>query len=56
MLNTQMRIPAAPLGEAEVLVQMVLRAGQSEGVFSCVYLLCWAAVLSLVVHHSPIPS
>lgn len=53
VLDTQMRTPPSPLGETEVLVQMVFRAGQSEGVFSCVCLLCRAAALSLLVHHSP---
>lgn len=53
MLDTQMKAPPAPLGEAEVLVQMVFRAGQSKGVFSCVCLICWAAALLLLVHHSP---
>lgn len=53
MQDTQVRTPPAPLGEAEVLVQMGFRAGQSQGVFSCVCLPCWAAALSLLVHHCP---
>lgn len=53
MPDTQMRTLPAPLVDVEVLVPMVFRAGQPEGVFSCVHLVCWAAALSLLVHHSP---